>query len=37
MISKPINDIDFAGVLRRLLDIARRYHFGYTAAINATA
>nr|WP_312383573.1 MULTISPECIES: AarF/UbiB family protein [unclassified Moraxella] len=26
MISKPINDIDFAGVLMSVLDIARRYH-----------
>lgn len=26
MISKPINEIDFAGVLMSILDIARRYH-----------
>lgn len=26
MISKPINEIDFAGVLFSILDIARRYH-----------
>lgn len=26
MIAKPINDIDFAGVLMSILDIARRYH-----------
>lgn len=26
MIAKPINEIDFAGVLMQVLDIARRYH-----------